>query len=259
MAFITFVACYVPMCFVIGVACAAISASAWPFVVPILLSFDAFGDFETIFDPVLLSIIIDLSNAMVLCFIYQRKGKVAWHPATVRTRARSPSARRPPAPASGSLNDRRGVWTLAGARPDRGDPSGRAGVPRAGGAAQIPRHHQEAFGLGPVRLRDDLHHQGLQAASRCARRQTAGCSTRTGTACLLWRRSGCASRRSCSSTAACTRCAAPMRSRGSRPRPPPPFTAASHRRRLPTGPRRLLPPRRTLEGRPVIGAASMRT
>ena len=32
----------------------------------------------------LLSIIIDLSNAMVLCFIYQRKGKVAWRPATVR-------------------------------------------------------------------------------------------------------------------------------------------------------------------------------
>ena len=84
MAFVTFVACYVPMCFVIGVACAAISASAWPFVVPILLSFEVFGDFKSIFDPVLLSIIIDLSNAMVLCFIYQRKGKVAWHPATVR-------------------------------------------------------------------------------------------------------------------------------------------------------------------------------
>ena len=83
MAFVTFVACYVPMCFVIGVAAAAISASAWPFVVPILLSFEVFGDFREIFDPVLLSIIIDLCNAMVLCFIYQRKGKVAWHPATV--------------------------------------------------------------------------------------------------------------------------------------------------------------------------------
>lgn len=97
-AFVAFVAIYVPMCFVVGVAAAAISASAWPFVVPILLSFDAFGDFTEIFDPVLLSITIDLSNAMVLCFIYQRKGKVAWHPATVRAPVRRRCVRAPPPP-----------------------------------------------------------------------------------------------------------------------------------------------------------------
>jgi hypothetical protein len=63
----------------------AVLHSVVPYVaVYCLLSFEVFGDFAGIFDPVLLSIIIDLSNAMVLCFIYQRKGKVAWHPATVR-------------------------------------------------------------------------------------------------------------------------------------------------------------------------------
>lgn len=129
MAFITFVACYVPMCFVIGVAAAAISASAWPFVVPILLSFEVFGDFSEIFDPVLLSIIIDLSNAMVLCFIYQRKGKVSWHPATVRhrpARARAPRC----CPACSRLP----TEPRAGARAHRSHPSCRTGVRRAAGA-----------------------------------------------------------------------------------------------------------------------------
>jgi hypothetical protein len=95
MVFLAFITFYVPMCFVVGVAAAAISASAWPFVVPILLSFDVFGDFTSIFDPVLLSICLDLSNAMILCFLYQRQGKVAWHPAAVRIHkpARSPLPR----------------------------------------------------------------------------------------------------------------------------------------------------------------------
>ena len=145
-----FVVFYVPMCVVIGygpnrqpphrllqplcspiaargvrsVAAAAISASAWPFVVPMLLSFDIFLEDDEgnptefpIFDAVLLSIAIgasssppalrpprragrltpraprpDLCNATVLCFLYNRKGKVDWHPATVRCPLARPRA-----------------------------------------------------------------------------------------------------------------------------------------------------------------------
>ena len=65
---------YIPMGLVIGFAAAAISASAWPFMVPVLLSFELFSDFDNVFDAILLSITVDLANAALLTWLYCRKG-----------------------------------------------------------------------------------------------------------------------------------------------------------------------------------------
>ena len=47
-----------------AVSCAG--ASPWPFVVPIVLSFDMFVEFDGIFDAIVLSVAMDLANALFL-------------------------------------------------------------------------------------------------------------------------------------------------------------------------------------------------
>jgi uncharacterized membrane protein YfcA len=104
-AFGAFVLFFIPMGFVVGFSAAAISASAWPFVVPVLLSFEMFEDFDDIFDgpraaaalparaphrpdrapwpppAIILSVCIDLANALLLAAVYARQQRVALKPA----------------------------------------------------------------------------------------------------------------------------------------------------------------------------------
>ena len=71
------------MSMMVGVAAAAISASAWPFFVPILLSFEVFDEFESVYDAVIISICVDLTNAIFLTVIYNREGLVQVMPAMI--------------------------------------------------------------------------------------------------------------------------------------------------------------------------------
>eukprot|EP01051_Picozoa_sp_SAG22_P012242 SAG22_NODE_1253_length_5001_cov_12.062220_1_plen_460_part_00 len=74
MTFGVFTVVYIPLGLVIGFSAAAISASAWPFVVPVLLSLEVFSDFDDIFDVILLSVCIDLANAGLLTGLYHWRG-----------------------------------------------------------------------------------------------------------------------------------------------------------------------------------------